>query len=352
MFGKATAIIALLMVSFAMKAAELAFEFPVEKVGQRPSDFRSVLAGQGTAGEWKIVLDDVPSLMAPFTPKAADTGKRPVLAQTSRDPMDERFPILVYGGETFGDFVFTTRFKLVEGVKEQMAGVVFRYVDEKNFYYVRASGLGKTFNFFKVINGLRSVPIGVSVEIPRNVWHEMTVECQGTRIRALLNGREVLPWLDDKSIAAGSVGFWTKSDSVSYFADAKIVYVPRETLAQVLVRDAIKKYPRLVGVKIYAPVTNDSQLRIIASTEGTEMGTVAPKEAADVLAERGFYYGKGDGIISLTLPLHDSNGEKVAAVRVLMRSFIGQTEKNAVVRAMPVVKGMEARIRSLNDLVQ
>jgi len=190
------------------------------------------------------------------------------------------------------------------------------------------------------------------VEIPRNVWHEMTVECKGTRIRALLNGREVLPWLDDKSIAAGSVGFWTKSDSVSYFADAKIVYVPRETLAQVLVRDAIKKYPRLVGVKIYAPVTNDSQLRIIASTEGTEMGTVAPKEAADVLAERGFYYGKGDGIISLTLPLHDSNGEKVAAVRVLMRSFIGQTEKNAVVRAMPVVKGMEARIRSLDDLVQ
>jgi hypothetical protein len=351
MFGQTAAAIALLMVPFALKAAELAIELPVEKVGQMPPGFKSVVVGGGPPGEWKIVLDDIPSLLAPFTPKAAATGKQPVLAQLSRDPTDERFPVLVYG-ETFGDFTLTTRFKLVEGRKEQMAGIVFRYVDEKNFYYIRASGLGKTFNFFKVINGLRSVPIGVSVEIARGVWHDMTIECKGTRIRALLNGRELLPGLDDKSLASGSVGFWTKSDSVSYFADTRIVYVPRETLAQVLVRDAIKKYPRLVGVKIYAAVTNDSQMRIIASTEEAETGTMAPKEAADVLAERGFYYGKGSGIISLTLPLHDSNGEKVAAVRVLMRSFVGQTEKNAVVRAMPVVKGMEARIRSLEDLVQ
>jgi hypothetical protein len=352
MFAKTTVLLALLGVPFLLRGAELTFSFPVEKVGHLPPGFRSVIVGHGSPGEWKIVLDDVPSLMAPITPKAAATGKQPVLAQVSRDPVDERFPVLVYGGETFGDFTLTTRFKLVEGAKEQMAGVVFRYVDEQNFYYVRASGLGKTFNFFKVINGLRSAPIGVSIDIPRGVWHDLTVECKGTRIRASLNGRETLPWLDDKSLSSGAVGFWTKSDSVSYFADVRIVYVPRETLAQVLVRDAVKKYPRLMGVKIYAPTTNDSQLRIVASTEGAETGSVAPKEAADVLAERGFYYGKGDGIISLTLPLHDSNGEKVAAVRVLMKSFVGQTEKNAVVRAMPVVKGMEARIRSLEDLVQ
>ena len=58
------------------------------------------------------------------------------------------------------------------------------------------------------------------------------------------------------------------------------------------------------------------------------------------------------GEIALTLPLHDNNGEKVAAVRLVMKSFVGQTENNALARAMPVVKGMEMRIQTLKDLVQ
>jgi hypothetical protein len=336
----------------AMSAAELIFDFAKEKAGQVPSGFRSTRAGQGEVGDWRIVLDEVPSLLAPFTPRANATGKRPVLAQVSRDATEERFPMFLYGGEIFGDFTLSTRFKLVSGAKEQMAGIAFRVVDEQNYYYIRASGLGNTFYFFKVINGQRSVPVGNKIEITRGVWHEMTIECRGTRIRATLNGKEVLPELDDKSLSSGSIGFWTKSDSVSYFTDTKIVYTPRETLAQSLVRDAIKKYPRLMGVKIYGSVTNEARMRTLASTDGTEVGQPAPDEAARVLAERGYFYGRGSGAISLTLPLHDSNGDKVAAVRVVMKTFVGQTEKNAIVRAMPIVQAMEARIRSATDLIQ
>jgi hypothetical protein len=36
----------------------------------------------------------------------------------------------------------------------------------------------------------------------------------------------------------------------------------------------------------------------------------------------------------------------------MMKSFPGQTEKNAIIRAMPVVKDMESRVRSLDDLTQ
>lgn len=339
-----------------LRAAELIFDFGTNQPGRAPAGFQSVLAGLGSPGDWRIVLDEVPSALAPFTPQAAAgvgrSGRRPVLAQVSKDPTDERFPLLIYEGETFGDFTLTTRFKLVEGTKEQMAGIVFRYVDAANFYYIRASGLGNTFNFFKVINGQRGAPIAGKVEVPRGVWHEMTITCEGTRIRARLNGQEVWPELDDKSLPSGRIGFWTKSDAVSYFGDTRIIYKPRVTLAQVLVKETLLKYPRLLGVKIYAAVTNDTRLRTIASSEPEELGQPAPDDAGRVLEERGFFYGKGEGIISMTLPLHDSNGEKVAAVRVIMKSFLGQTEKNAVVRAMPIVKDMEARIRSLNDLVQ
>jgi hypothetical protein len=36
----------------------------------------------------------------------------------------------------------------------------------------------------------------------------------------------------------------------------------------------------------------------------------------------------------------------------VMKTFLGQTEKNALARAMPVVQGMETRIQTLKDLVQ
>ncbi len=338
------------------RAAQLMLDFAGDAPGRMPSGFSSRLIGLGAPGDWQLVEDEAPSPLAPFSSKAnASTGRRSVLAQVSRDSTDERFPVLLYDGETFGDFSLTTRFKLVGGRREQMAGLVFRFVDDANFYYIRASGLGNTFNFFKVINGQRSAPITGRVEVRPGVWHEMSIECSGTRIRARLDGQEIWPELDDKSLSAGRIGFWTKSDSVSYFSELKIDYKQRETLAQVLVRDTLQKYPKLLGVKIYATPPGgrtDAPLQTVASSERDEFGQPAPDEARRVLAERGFFYGKRSGVISMTLPLHDSNGDKIAAVRVLMKSFPGQTENNAVVRAMPVVKNMEARIRSLSDLLQ
>jgi len=52
------------------------------------------------------------------------------------------------------------------------------------------------------------------------------------------------------------------------------------------------------------------------------------------------------------MPLRDRNGDIVAAVRVTMKSFPGQTEENAVVRAMPIVKEMQQRASSVNSLME
>jgi hypothetical protein len=332
--------------------AELVLDFRSEKTGELPRGFLPALAGAGAPGEWKIVEAVGPSLFAPLLPTAPRGGTQGVLAQLSTDPADERFPMLIYTNDIFGDFSLTTKFKLVSGEKEQMAGIAFRIQDEKNFYYVRASALGGTFNFFKIVNGVRSDPIGIKTVIAKDAWHEMIVECKGTSIRAVLDGRAAIPTLDDKSFTSGSIGFWTKSDSVSYFADTLIRYKPRETLAQLLVKDAFKKYSRLEQLKIFAPINGPEDIKIVASLDAKEVGQSAPGEAAEVLAKRGYFYGKSDGTVALTLPLHDNNGDKVAAVRLVMKSFVGQTENNALARALPVVKSMEARIQTLKDLLQ
>jgi hypothetical protein len=51
------------------------------------------------------------------------------------------------------------------------------------------------------------------------------------------------------------------------------------------------------------------------------------------------------------MPLRDKNGDAMAAVRVVMKSFPGQTEENAIVRATPIVKEIQARANALDDLL-
>ena len=225
--------------------AELTFDFGGFATDKSPPGFRSTLAGTGKPGEWKIILDEVPPLLAPLTAKAPVVTRRAVLAQLSQDPADERFPLLIFDGDVFSDFTLTTRFKLAGGGLEQMAGIAFRLRDEKNFYVVRASGLGRNIRFYKVVDGVRSPPIGPELEIPKGVWHELKIECKGNTIRCWLNGNDAIPPLTDNTFSNGKIGFWTKSDAVSYFADTKIVYTPREITAKVIVRDAVKKYGHL-----------------------------------------------------------------------------------------------------------
>jgi hypothetical protein len=72
----------------------------------------------------------------------------------------------------------------------------------------------------------------------------------------------------------------------------------------------------------------------------------------DVATNGVIYYGREDQEVVVTMPLRDRNGDSIAAVRVIMKSFPGQTEQNALVRATPIVREMEKRVRSADDLTQ
>ena len=331
--------------------AELTFDFADTPTDKTPSGFRSALAGTGKPGEWKIIMDEVPPLLAPLTTKAPVVTRRAVLAQLGQDPTDERFPLLIFDGEVFSDFTLTTRFKLVGGGLEQMAGIAFRIRDEKNFYVIRASGLGRNIRFYKVVDGVRSPPIGPEVEIPKGVWHELKIECKGNQVRSWLNGKDAIPPLTDNTFSNGKIGFWTKSDAVSYFTDTRIDYIPREMAAKAIVRDAVKKFNHLRGLKIYT-LDASGEPKVVASKDEKEIGSPGGKVEKDCIGKGVMFYGKDRESVSVIMPLRDRNGDPIAAVRVVMKPFAGQTEQNVIVRAMPVVKQMQAHVQSIQDLVE
>ncbi len=342
----------LLLLALPAAAAELTFDFSDVKEGETPAGFRSTVAGKGRPGKWQVVQDEVPPMLAPLTQAAPSVTKRPVLGQFAQDPTDEHFPMLIYQDESFDDFTLTTRFKTVKGVIEQMAGIAFRIQDETNFYVVRASSLGNTFRFYKVVNGERGLLIGPEVKIPSGVWHELTVECKGNQILCKLDGKELIPKLTDNSFARGKIGFWTKSDSVSYFTETKIDYTRRDPPAQTILRDVLKTYPRLVGLDIFVQGEDPAKPRLLASKDPKKVGGFGGKVEADVIARNVSYYGKNKGSVDVTMPVRDRNGDTVAAARITMHTFPGQTEQNALARALPIVKDIEGRISTLKELTQ
>jgi hypothetical protein len=338
--------------ALATTAAERKFDFGQFPENQAPPGFRSVVSGQGKPGDWKIIMEDVPSALKPLTPQAPSVTKKAVLAQLAQDSTDEHFPMLIFDGETFGDFTLTTRFKTVSGSAEQMAGIAFRIQNETNYYVVRASSLGNTFRWYKVVNGVRGLVVGPEVKIPSGVWHEMTISCEGNKINCSLNGQQLIPTITDTSFNRGKIGFWTKSDSVSYFQDTKIVYKLREVPAQKLVRETVKNYGRLLGLKLYIQAPDSGATRIIASKDESEIGQPGTDAELKAIQKSDILYAKSKESVEVIMPLRDRNGDPIAAARVVMKTFPGQTEQNALARATPIVKEMQGKIRSMEDLVE
>jgi hypothetical protein len=335
---------------FPVFAAERTLEFSRMKADEAPPGFRSALMGEGHPGTWKIIEAEVPPILGSVTEKA-EIPRQNVLAQISRDPTENRYPLLILDDQEFGDFTLTTRFKLQAGVIEQMAGIAFRVQNESNYFYIRVSGLYNTIKFAKVENGQIVNPVGPEIKFAKGAWHELKIEAKGNQFNCWLDGKQELPAATDASYAAGKIAFWTKSDSVSYFADTHIAFKPREPLATVLVRDIASKYNRLKNVRIVAKKAG-GDLQVIASARPEEIGQPANDVEKDVFDNDKKYVGKSKELkVTLaTVPLHDKNGDPVAAVRFEMDPFPGQTEKNVLERTMPMIKEMEARLAADKEL--
>jgi hypothetical protein len=336
---------------FSARAAEIKINFGDFSTGQTPTNFHNALAGAGKPGDWKIVMAEVPSSFAPLTGQAPVVTHQAVLTQTSQDPTDEHFPMLIYDGGTFKDFKLTTSFKIVSGVVEQMAGVVFRYQNASNFYVFRASALGRDLRFYKVVDGERGNLIGPDMDISTNVWHTLAVQCQGNQITCWFDDKPAMPPLQDNTFTAGKIGFWTKSDAVSYFGDTTIDYTPLVPLAQTLVDEILKKQPRILGLRIYT-LDDKGRPRIIASKDKKEIGRPGTDAEAGALANGAVFYGKGRGTVAVTMPLCDRNGNPIAAMRVQLKSTLFETQDSVVTRARMIAKEMQAQISSSQDLLQ
>jgi hypothetical protein len=343
-------------------AALINFDFSKDTPGQTPPGFVSLVTGEGKPADWNVLEEMVPPTLAPVSDKARATiAQHAVLSAQSLDPHEDHFPVLLYTNEVFSDFVLTTRFKISGGLADPMAGLVLRAQDQSNYYVVRASSEGNLL-WYRVVGGKSydMLGIGVKIRVPKDAWQELRVECSGSRTRCFLDGKLVIPpgragaptndlAINDTTFASGRLGFWCKADTRCSFVDVSIQYNPKVPFAEVVAAYIKQKYPRLLGMQIYANKEPGS-LVLVGDLNGAPLGTAGTKYEADVIERGAIYYLKDGKAVEVTMPLRDHNGEVSAALKIRMAAFPGETQNTAVARATLVKKAVEQKMAVLQGI--
>jgi hypothetical protein len=129
------------------------------------------------------------------------------------------FPWCVRDGSSIGDGFVEVKFKPISGKEDQAGGLIWRFKDGSNYYVARANALENNVSLYYTEKGQRNTLEYVDAPVPRNVWHTLRVEYQGKRIKVMLDGKSYIELQDAHIGGTGSVGVWTKADSVTAFDD-------------------------------------------------------------------------------------------------------------------------------------
>ena len=137
------------------------------------------------------------------------------------------FAIAVKRESSIRDGFVEVKLKPISGREGQAGGVVWRFQDANNYYICRANALENNVVLYRVHKGKREsirpigrwLAYGVKHPVAAGRWHTLRVEFQGERAKVLFNGQVLFETEDKTFTDPGSVGVWTKADSVTRFDD-------------------------------------------------------------------------------------------------------------------------------------
>lgn len=197
------------LVAGAEEKVSRTWTFDGDPVGEPPPGFEFGRTGSGPEGKWVVqAASDAP-------------GGGHVLAQTSADRTDYRFPV-AYTGPELIDLQLSVRCKPVSGKVDQACGLIFRVKDANNYYLARANALEDNVRLYHVLKGKRVQFAGWNGKVASGVWHQLAIEAQGDHFQVVFDGKRVIDAHDKTFTGAGKIGMWTKADSVTLFDDLTV----------------------------------------------------------------------------------------------------------------------------------
>jgi hypothetical protein len=194
------------------------WNFDSDKAGEVPAGWKAV------EGDWQVIPD-------PSAPSKPNTFGLPAgrLLKSLTSAL-EYYPMAIETDPTeYADFTLEAQFKSAGGRFDCSGGLIFRYVDDKNFYLLSAGCPSDYFALSRMTNG-QLVGLKQSV-VPtdKDTWYRLKVTAQGGHFNCYDDDKMIFDF-DDNKIAKGKVGVWARDDSQAQFDDVKVtVLAPGES---------------------------------------------------------------------------------------------------------------------------
>jgi hypothetical protein len=187
------------------------WNFDSDKAGTVPAGWKAL------EGDWQVIPDPT----APSQPNTFGlTGKGSWIKSLTNALA--YYPMAINTEPTeYSDFTLEAAFKSVEGRFDCSGGLIFRYVDDKNFYLLSAGCPSDYFALSRMSNGKIETLKQTVHPTDKDIWYHLKVTAQGGHFSCYDDGKMEFDF-DDNKIAKGKIGLWSADDSEARFDNVTI----------------------------------------------------------------------------------------------------------------------------------
>ncbi len=173
--------------------------------GSAPDGCRPALTGAGGSPNWQV-----------------QTVPRGSISEVSREAIEDRYPLCVLLNVRARDVEMSVEFTPLGGKVDQGAGLIVRVQNAKEYYLLRANALEDNVRLYRVAGGVRRQFAGIDIPVRSGRTQRLGLRVQGDLFTAFLDDRALFEARDATLSDGGSVGLWTKADSLISFSNLAI----------------------------------------------------------------------------------------------------------------------------------
>jgi hypothetical protein len=154
-----------------------------------------------------------------------------VLEKSGSGVVEGDAPIAVFDKVVCRDGDLSVKFRIDGDGKSHTAGIVWRFIDQNNYYLLHFSADQKNIALLRVLNGkMEPVPITsdkrtikwLGHDINVGQWYVAKVSFRGDKIRGFFGNRQLFEANDAGLAGPGKTGVWTRGRTAASFDDFKI----------------------------------------------------------------------------------------------------------------------------------
>ena len=179
---------------------------PLVEEGSDPDGCTPAISGLGGPSMWQVRIE-----------RLLLDGK--ALVEVSGQAEPNRFPLCIADLPVVKNAEVELPFVLHNGGIARAAGIVFRFIDPQDFYFVEADAIAGQVRLVRIVNGERH-------EIARHAAALVMGKAQTLKIRAVddsfvvsLDGNALFETHDRIPATPGRFGIWSRADSQTSFGD-------------------------------------------------------------------------------------------------------------------------------------